>query len=219
MKIVMLGAPGAGKGTQAERIALEYGIPHISSGDIFRKNLKEGTELGLKAKAYMEKGLLVPDELTTDLVISRLREEDCVNGYVLDGFPRTLPQAKALSEKLALEDSAIDCALDIEVSDEEIVSRVSGRRICKKCGAGYHTLYHKPEIDGICDICGGELGIREDDKPETVLRRLTVYHEETEPLIGYYREEGILREVDGSQEIEKVFSDSMVVLHTLETEA
>lgn len=216
MKIVMLGAPGAGKGTQAIRIAEQYGIPHISSGDIFRKNLKEGTELGLKAKAYMDEGLLVPDELTTDLVISRLREDDCENGYVLDGFPRTLPQARALSEKLQAEGSKIDFALDIEVTDEEIVTRVSGRRICPKCGAGFHTLYHKPEIDGICDICGAELVMRDDDRPETVLRRLEVYHAETEPLIAYYREEGILRAVDGSQSIDKVFEDSVKVLENKE---
>ena len=212
MKIVMLGAPGAGKGTQAVRIAEQYGVPHISSGDIFRKNLKEGTELGLAAKAYMDQGLLVPDDLTTDLVISRLREEDCANGYVLDGFPRTLPQARALSEKLRAEGEQIDFALDIEVTDEEIVSRVSGRRICPKCGAGFHTLYNKPQIDGICDICGAELMMRADDRPETVLRRLEVYHAETEPLIEYYKEEGILREVDGSQNIEKVFEDSLAVL-------
>ena len=212
MKIVMLGAPGAGKGTQALRIAEQYGVPHISSGDIFRKNLKEGTELGLRAKAYMDEGLLVPDELTTDLVISRLREEDCKDGYVLDGFPRTLPQARALSEKLKSEGARIDFALDIEVSDEEIVSRVSGRRICPKCGAGFHTLYNKPRIDGICDICGAELKMRDDDRPETVLKRLEVYHAETEPLIAYYKEEGILRTVDGSQSIEKVFEDSLGVL-------
>ncbi|MBQ7601540.1 MAG: adenylate kinase [Lachnospiraceae bacterium] len=212
MKIVMLGAPGAGKGTQALRIAEQYGVPHISSGDIFRKNLKEGTELGLRAKAYMDEGLLVPDELTTDLVISRLREEDCKDGYVLDGFPRTLPQARALSEKLKSEGARIDFALDIEVSDEEIVSRVSGRRICPKCGAGFHTLYNKPQIDGICDICGAELKMRDDDRPETVLKRLEVYHAETEPLIAYYKEEGILRTVDGSQSIDKVFEDSLNVL-------
>ncbi|MBR5339642.1 MAG: adenylate kinase [Lachnospiraceae bacterium] len=212
MKIVMLGAPGAGKGTQALRIAEQYGVPHISSGDIFRKNLKEGTELGLRAKAYMDEGLLVPDELTTDLVISRLREEDCKDGYVLDGFPRTLPQARALSEKLKSEGARIDFALDIEVSDEEIVSRVSGRRICPKCGAGFHTLYNKPQIDGICDICGAELKMRDDDRPETVLKRLEVYHAETEPLIAYYNEEGILRTVDGSQSIDKVFEDSLDVL-------
>jgi adenylate kinase len=212
MKIVMLGAPGAGKGTQALRIAEQYGVPHISSGDIFRKNLKEGTELGLRAKAYMDEGLLVPDELTTDLVISRLREEDCKDGYVLDGFPRTLPQARALSEKLKSEGARIDFALDIEVSDEEIVSRVSGRRICPKCGAGFHTLYNKPRIDGICDICGAELKMRDDDRPETVLKRLEVYHAETEPLIAYYKEEGILRTVDGSQSIDKVFEDSLDVL-------
>ena len=216
MKIVMLGAPGAGKGTQALRIAEQYGIPHISSGDIFRKNLKEGTELGLKAKAYMDEGLLVPDELTTDLVISRLHEEDCENGYVLDGFPRTLPQARALSEKLEAEGARIDFALDIEVTDEEIVSRVSGRRICPKCGAGFHTLYNKPQIDGICDICGAELKMRDDDRPETVLRRLEVYHAETEPLIGYYREKGILRTVDGSQSIDQVFEDSLRVLSDME---
>ena len=216
MKIVMLGAPGAGKGTQAIRIAEQYGIPHISSGDIFRKNLKEGTELGLKAKAYMDQGLLVPDELTTDLVISRLHEEDCKNGYVLDGFPRTLPQARALTEKLDMEGERIDFALDIEVTDEEIVSRVSGRRICPKCGAGFHTLYNKPQIDGICDICGAELKMRDDDRPETVLKRLEVYHAETEPLIEYYREKGILREVDGSQNIEKVFEDSLSVLEDQE---
>ena len=212
MKIVMLGAPGAGKGTQALRIAEQYGVPHISSGDIFRKNLKEGTELGLRAKAYMDEGLLVPDELTTDLVISRLHEEDCKDGYVLDGFPRTLPQARALSEKLKSEGARIDFALDIEVSDEEIVSRVSGRRICPKCGAGFHTLYNKPQIDGICDICGAELKMRDDDRPETVLKRLEVYHAETEPLIAYYKEEGILRTVDGSQSIDKVFEDSLNVL-------
>ncbi|MBP5294165.1 MAG: adenylate kinase [Lachnospiraceae bacterium] len=212
MKIVMLGAPGAGKGTQALRIAEQYGVPHISSGDIFRKNLKEGTELGLRAKAYMDEGLLVPDELTTDLVISRLHEDDCKDGYVLDGFPRTLPQARALSEKLESEGERIDFALDIEVSDEEIVSRVSGRRICPKCGAGFHTLYNKPQIDGICDICGAELKMRDDDRPETVLRRLEVYHAETEPLIAYYKEEGILRTVDGSQSIDKVFEDSLDVL-------
>ena len=212
MKIVMLGAPGAGKGTQALRIAEQYGVPHISSGDIFRKNLKEGTELGLRAKAYMDEGLLVPDELTTDLVISRLREEDCKDGYVLDGFPRTLPQARALSEKLKSEGTRIDFALDIEVSDEEIVSRVSGRRICPKCGAGFHTLYNKPQIDSICDICGAELKMRDDDRPETVLKRLEVYHAETEPLIAYYKEEGILRTVDGSQSIDKVFEDSLDVL-------
>lgn len=212
MKIVMLGAPGAGKGTQALRIAEQYGVPHISSGDIFRKNLKEGTELGLRAKAYMDEGLLVPDELTTDLVISRLREEDCKDGYVLDGFPRTLPQARALSEKLKSEGARIDFALDIEVSDEEIVSRVSGRRICPKCGAGFHTLYNKPQIEGICDICGAELKMRDDDRPETVLKRLEVYHAETEPLIAYYKEEGILRTVDGSQSIDKVFEDSLNVL-------
>ena len=212
MKIVMLGAPGAGKGTQALRIAEQYGVPHISCGDIFRKNLKEGTELGLRAKAYMDEGLLVPDELTTDLVISRLREEDCKDGYVLDGFPRTLPQARALSEKLKSEGARIDFALDIEVSDEEIVSRVSGRRICPKCGAGFHTLYNKPQIDGICDICGAELKMRDDDRPETVLKRLEVYHAETEPLIAYYKEEGILRTVDGSQSIDKVFEDSLDVL-------
>ena len=212
MKIVMLGAPGAGKGTQALRIAEQYGVPHISSGDIFRKNLKEVTELGLRAKAYMDEGLLVPDELTTDLVISRLREEDCKDGYVLDGFPRTLPQARALSEKLKSEGARIDFALDIEVSDEEIVSRVSGRRICPKCGAGFHTLYNKPQIDGICDICGAELKMRDDDRPETVLKRLEVYHAETEPLIAYYKEEGILRTVDGSQSIDKVFEDSLNVL-------
>ena len=212
MKIVMLGAPGAGKGTQALRIAEQYGVPHISSGDIFRKNLKEGTELGLRAKAYMDEGLLVPDELTTDLVISRLHEEDCKDGYVLDGFPRTLPQARALSERLKSEGARIDFALDIEVSDEEIVSRVSGRRICPKCGAGFHTLYNKPQIDGICDICGAELKMRDDDRPETVLKRLEVYHAETEPLIAYYKEEGILRTVDGSQSIDKVFEDSLNVL-------
>lgn len=212
MKIVMLGAPGAGKGTQAERIAAKYGIPHISTGDIFRANIKEGTELGKKAKSYMDQGLLVPDSLTVDLVMDRIGQADCKNGYVLDGFPRTIPQAESLTEALSQKGEKLDYALDVDVPDENIVNRMSGRRACSKCGSTYHIVYAPPKTEGICDKCGAALTLRDDDKPETVKKRLKVYHDQTKPLIDYYGGENILRSVDGTQDMEKVFADITAIL-------
>ena len=205
MKIVMLGAPGAGKGTQAIKIADKYDIPHISTGDIFRANIKGGTELGQKAKFYIDKGELVPDEVT-------IGQDDCKNGYVLDGFPRTIPQAESLTEALKSQGDRIDFALNIDVPDEAIIKRMSGRRACPKCGATYHIVYAAPKTENICDKCGTELIIRSDDKPETVKDRLNVYHQQTEPLIAYYKTAGVLREVDGTQELPKVFEDVVAIL-------
>ena len=176
MKLIMLGAPGAGKGTQAKKIAEKYGIPHISTGDIFRANIKNGTELGNKAKSYMEKGLLVPDELTCDLVVDRIAQEDCKNGYVLDGFPRTIPQAEALKAALGKMGTTIDYAINVEVPDENIVKRMGGRRACLACGCTYHVVYNAPKVEDVCDVCGAKLVLRDDDKPETVKKRLDVYH-------------------------------------------
>ncbi|MBM6826344.1 adenylate kinase [Mordavella massiliensis] len=205
MKVVMLGAPGAGKGTQAKKIAAKYSIPHISTGDIFRANIKNGTELGKKAKTYMDQGLLVPDELVVDLVVDRVNQEDCANGYVLDGFPRTIPQAEALTKALAGQGQKLDYAIDVDVPDENIVRRMGGRRACVGCGATYHLEYAPPKQEGICDTCGGELILRDDDKPETVTKRLGVYHEQTQPLIDYYTNAGILKRVDGTVDIDEVF--------------
>ena len=205
MKIIMLGAPGAGKGTQAKKIAAKYGIPHISTGDIFRANIKNGTELGKKAKTYMDQGLLVPDELVVDLVVDRVNQDDCTNGYVLDGFPRTIPQAEALTEALDKRGQKVDFAIDVNVPDENIVRRMGGRRACVTCGATYHMVYAPTKKEGICDTCGGELILRDDDKPETVQKRLNVYHEQTQPLIEYYTNQGILRTVDGTVDIDDVF--------------
>lgn len=212
MKIIMLGAPGAGKGTQAERIAEEYGIPHISTGDIFRANIKEGTELGKEAKSYMDKGLLVPDSLTVALVIDRIGQADCSKGYILDGFPRTIPQAESLGKALAEKGEKLDYAIDIDVPDENIVSRMSGRRACPKCGATYHVIHAAPAKEGICDKCGSELYLRDDDKPETVQKRLVVYHEQTQPLIEYYQKENILHTVDGTKGLEEVFQGIREIL-------
>ena len=205
MKITMLGAPGAGKGTQAKKIATKYGIPHISTGDIFRANIKSGTELGNKAKTFMDQGLLVPDELVVDLVVDRVKQEDCSKGYVLDGFPRTIPQAEALDTALKLIHETLDYAVNVEVPDQNIVNRMSGRRACLACGATYHTVYIPTKVEGICDVCGGELVLRDDDKPETVLKRLKVYHDQTQPLIDYYTTQGILAEVDGTRDMADVF--------------
>ena len=212
MKIIMLGAPGAGKGTQAKKIAAKYQIPHISTGDIFRANIKEGTELGTKAKAYMDKGELVPDELTCDLVVDRISKPDAANGYVLDGFPRTIPQAEALTRALNERGEKIDFAINVEVPDENIVRRMGGRRACLKCGATYHVEYNAPKVENVCDVCQGELVLRDDDKPETVQKRLSVYHEQTQPLIDYYKAEGVLAEVDGTQDIDVVFQDITKIL-------
>ena len=212
MKIIMLGAPGAGKGTQAKKIAAKYQIPHISTGDIFRANIKNGTELGNKAKEYMEKGLLVPDELTCDLVVDRIGQEDCKNGYVLDGFPRTIPQAEALKAALEKRGEKMVFAIDVDVPDENIVRRMSGRRACLGCGSTYHIEHIPPKTEGICDVCGGKLVLRDDDAPETVQNRLKVYHEQTQPLLDFYGKEGILKTVDGTLEMEAVFEKITEIL-------
>ena len=210
MRIIMLGAPGAGKGTQAKKISAKYSIPHISTGDIVRANIKSGTALGNEAKKYIDKGLLVPDELVVDLVADRLSQEDCVKGYVLDGFPRTIPQAKALDKVLESEGKSIDSVIDVEVPDENIVQRMSGRRACVNCGATYHIVYAPTEKENICDNCQGELILREDDKPETVQKRLNVYHEQTQPLIDYYTNKLIA--IDGTMDIDDVFQSIVKVL-------
>ena len=209
MKVIMLGAPGAGKGTQAVRVAEAFSIPHISTGDIFRANIKGGTELGKKAKAYMDAGQLVPDELVCDLVADRIQQEDCVNGFVLDGFPRTIPQAEALDAALSKLGQAMDFAVNIDVPDEAIITRMSGLRACLSCGATYHIVYKAPKVADVCDTCGNGLVIREDDKPETVKNRLTVYHDQTQPLIDYYTNAGILVTVDGTKNMDEVFADIM----------
>ena len=212
MKIIMLGAPGAGKGTQAKKIAEKYSIPHISTGDIFRANIKNGTELGAKAKEYMDKGLLVPDELVCDLVVDRIQQADCEKGYILDGFPRTIPQAEALENALNAIEQKLDYAIDIDVPDENIINRMSGRRACVGCGATYHVLFNPTKVEGKCDVCGESLILRDDDKPETVKKRLDVYHTQTQPLIDFYSARKVLVEVDGTQSMDKVFDDIMKIL-------
>ena len=210
MKLILLGAPGAGKGTQAEIISEKYNIPTISTGNIIRAALKNGTEMGLKAKAYIDSGRLVPDDVVIGIIKERLAESDCENGYILDGFPRTIPQAEALDEL----GFAIDAALSIEVADSEIVKRMSGRRVCEKCGASYHTEYKKPAVEGACNFCDGKLVIRKDDEPETVKNRLNVYHEQTEPLKDYYRNCGKLICVEGQEEVKDT---TALVLSALES--
>lgn len=212
MKIIMLGAPGAGKGTQAKLIAEKYAIPHVSTGDIFRANIKEGTELGKEAKQYMDKGLLVPDELTVKILLDRVAKDDCKNGYVLDGFPRTIPQAEVLDKALTELNDKIDFAIDVNVPDENIIKRMSGRRACLNCGATYHVEHIPPKKEGICDTCGQELVLRDDDKPETVKNRLNVYHEQTQPLIDFYTGKGILRTVDGTKDMKEVFGAIVSIL-------
>lgn len=212
MKIIMLGAPGAGKGTQAKMIAEKCGITHISTGDIFRANIKNGTELGAKAKEYMDKGLLVPDELVCDLVVDRIQQADCEKGYILDGFPRTIPQAEALENALNAIEQKLDYAIDIDVPDENIINRMSGRRACVGCGATYHVLFNPTKVEGKCDVCGESLILRDDDKPETVKKRLDVYHTQTQPLIDFYSARKVLVEVDGTQSMDKVFEDIMKIL-------
>ncbi len=207
MKIVMLGAPGAGKGTQAKLLAERFQIPHISTGDIFRMNIKEGTDLGKEAKGYMDRGQLVPDSLTIQLVIDRLQKEDCAKGYILDGFPRTIPQAESLNEALDKLDDKLDFAVNVEVPDENITERMAGRRVCPACGATFHIVFNPPKQEGVCDVCQGALILRDDDKPETVKKRLGVYHEQTHPLISYYEKQDILVNVDGTQKVEKVFKE------------
>ena len=212
MKIIMLGAPGAGKGTHAKKITEKFGIPAISTGVIFRENIKNGTELGKKAKEYMDAGNLVPDELVCDLVVDRLKQDDCKNGYILDGFPRTIPQAEALTAALAKNDDAIDYALEIFIEDQAIIDRMSGRRVCKSCGATYHVVNIPPKTEGVCDECDGELIVRDDDAPETVKKRLDVYHEQTAPLIDYYKKQGILKVIDGSKGLDTCFEEICGIL-------
>ena len=197
MKLILLGAPGAGKGTQAEVICNKLSIPAISTGNIIREALKNGTEMGLKAKSYMDEGKLVPDDVVIGIIQERLQKDDCKNGFILDGFPRTIPQAEALDAMGV----TIDRVISIEVPDEKIVERMSGRRVCEKCGASYHMLYKKSSEEGVCDVCGGALIRRKDDAPETVEDRLRVYHEQTEPLKDYYVKSGKLRTVEGQEEV------------------
>lgn len=204
--------PRSGQRNPGKKIAAKYDIPHISTGDIFRANIKNGTELGNKAKTYMDQGLLVPDELVVDLVVDRVQQDDCKNGYVLDGFPRTIPQAEALDKALAALGDKVDYAIDVNVPDENIVNRMGGRRACVGCGATYHLVYAPTKTEGICDVCGKELILRDDDKPETVQKRLNVYHEQTQPLIDYYTKAGILKTVDGTVDINDVFAAIVEIL-------
>ena len=212
MKIVMLGAPGAGKGTQADLICDKYHIPHISTGDIFRANIKNGTELGNRAKAYMDKGELVPDELTVEILLDRVAKEDCKNGYVLDGFPRTIPQAEVLEKELTALGDKIDFALDVDVPDEDIVVRMSGRRSCPDCGAVFHVVHNAPKKEGVCDKCGASLVQRADDAEDTVRNRLKVYHDQTAPLIAFYKERNVLFTVDGTQDMDRVTAGIFSIL-------
>jgi len=206
MNLIFLGPPGSGKGTQAKMLVDKYGIPQISTGDILREAVKEGTPLGKEAKKYMDEGKLVPDEVVVGIVRERLKEPDCTKGFILDGFPRTIPQAEALDKTLEEMGKGIDHVLSLEVDKEELVRRLSGRRTCKKCGAMYHIIFDPPKKDGICDRCGGELYQRDDDKEETIRERLRVYEEQTAPLIEYYRKKGLLRPIDGVGKIEEIFA-------------
>lgn len=212
MKIIMLGAPGAGKGTQAKKIAEKYAIPHISTGDIFRANIKNGTALGMEAKSYMDKGALVPDELTVRILLDRVAQDDCKNGYVLDGFPRTIPQAEVLEKELTKLGDQVDFAINVDVPDENIIRRMSGRRACLSCGATYHIEHVPPKKEGVCDKCGSELVLRDDDKEETVKNRLSVYHEQTQPLIDFYTKRKVLKTVDGTKSTEEVFDSIVKIL-------
>ena len=212
MNIVLLGAPGAGKGTMAQKLVADYGVAHISTGDLLRAAVKGGTELGVQAKKYMDAGELVPDELTVDLVIDRIKEKDCMNGFILDGFPRNIPQAEALDYALNNQNEKIDYAINVDVPDENIIERMSGRRACLNCGATYHIVNLPSKKEGICDVCGEKLVLREDDKPETVKKRLQVYHEQTQPLIDYYNKKEALLTVDGTKDIQVVFDEITAVL-------
>ena len=207
MKIILLGSPGAGKGTQAKMLEEHYNVPHISTGDILRTDINNNTELGKEAKKYIDQGLLVPDGLVVHLVINRVAKDDCKNGYIFDGFPRNIPQAEVLDKGLKSFNDKIDIVINIEVLDESIVKRMSGRRVCLKCGATYHVEHNPPKADNICDVCGSQLILRDDDKPETVISRLKVYHEETKPLIDYYKDKNLLVNIDGLRPIGVVLQD------------
>ncbi|MGE5473540.1 MAG: adenylate kinase [Ignavibacteriales bacterium] len=212
MRLIILGIPGAGKGTQADRISQRLGIPHISTGDIFRQNISQGTELGKIAKEYMDAGKLVPDEITIGIVANRIEQSDCKNGFIFDGFPRTIPQAESLGEKLADMGLKIDTVLDIELADEKVLERMTGRRVCSKCKATYHIKYNPSKMDSICDLCGGSLIQRDDDKEETVAKRIEVYHMQTEPLIRFYKEKNLLKEVEGEGDVESITKKIFEVL-------
>lgn len=207
MNLVLMGLPGAGKGTQAERIVEKYDIPHISTGDMFRAAIKDGTELGMKAKSFMDQGALVPDEVTIGIVKERLAKDDCKKGFLLDGFPRTVPQAEALETLLTELDRQIHYVINIEVDTTKLMDRLTGRRICKSCGATYHMVFNPPAVEGVCDKCGGELYQRSDDNAETVGNRLEVNIKQTQPLLDFYNEKGYLRNINGDQDIEVVAED------------
>ncbi len=212
MRIVLLGAPGAGKGTQAKIISEQFNIPHISTGDIFRANIKGNTPLGIKAKEYIDKGELVPDELTVDIVKDRLTNPDCANGFILDGFPRTIPQAEYLDKVLSEMKISLDVALLIDVKDDHIIQRMSGRRVCTKCGATYHTIFNPTKVEGVCDVCNAQVIQRSDDAAETVLNRLETYHKQTQPLINYYMNAGKLKVAEGADEVKETTARVMKVL-------
>lgn len=214
MNIVLMGLPGAGKGTQADKIVEKYAIPHISTGDMFRAAIKGGTELGLKAKSFMDDGALVPDEVTIGIVRERLSKSDCDNGFLLDGFPRTVPQAEALDALLLDLDKNVEHVLNIQVEQEELIERLTGRRICKECGTAYHLIFNPPQVDGVCDKDGGELYQRADDNPETVTNRLEVNMKQTQPLLDYYGDKGVLTNINGQQDIHKVFADLNALLES-----
>lgn len=204
MRLVIIGPPGAGKGTQAQYLVETFGLAHVATGDLFRAAISQGTPLGQEAKKYLDAGQLVPDAVTVSMVRERLREPDCQRGFLLDGFPRTVPQAEALQAMLAENGAALDAVLNIDVPEEKLVARLTGRRVCRRCGANYHLVYNPPRVAGVCDRCGGELYQRSDDTEETVRRRLQVYREQTAPLLAYYRQQGLLREVDGDQSVQEV---------------
>lgn len=215
MNIILMGLPGAGKGTQASEIVKKYPIPHISTGDMFRKAIKEETDLGKEAKSYMDRGELVPDEVTIGIVRERLAEEDAKKGFLLDGFPRTVEQADALNEILSDLNRNVDAVINIEVAEEELMNRLTGRRICEVCGTTYHLVFNPPKVEGVCDLDGGKLYQREDDNPETVANRLSVNVKQTKPLLDFYENQGVLKNIDGSRQIDNVTEDVIQILESL----